>query len=141
IKEFFPNSTWFGFTGTPIFNENKKQAKGQLARTTRDQYGEVLHTYTIKNALDDGAVLGFQVEHEDTIDPTSLNNYIFNQLRQNEKYANLTADEINHIIDQMDGIEKEAYLEPSSFESDDHIQKVIHKIFRPDNAYTKFDFQ
>jgi len=141
IKEFFPNSTWFGFTGTPIFNENKKQAKGQLARTTRDQYGEVLHTYTIKNALDDGAVLGFQVEHEDTIDPTPLNNYIFNQLRQNEKHANLTADEINNIIDQMDGIEKEAYLEPSSFESDNHIQKVIHKIFRPDNAYTKFDFQ
>lgn len=141
IKEFFPDSTWFGFTGTPIFNENKKQAKGQLARTTRDQYGEVLHTYTIKNALDDGAVLGFQVEHEDTIDQTSLNNYIFNQLRQNEKYANLTADEINNIIDQMDGIEKESYIKPSSFESDDHIQKVIHKIFRPDNAYTKYDFQ
>ncbi|MFT0803708.1 HsdR family type I site-specific deoxyribonuclease [Bacillus swezeyi] len=141
IKEFFPNSTWFGFTGTPIFNENKKQAKGQLARTTRDQYGEELHTYTIKNALDDGAVLGFQVEHEDTIDQTSLNNYIFNQLRQNEKYANFTADEINNIIDQMDGIEKESYIKPSSFESVDHIQKVIHKIFRPDNAYTKFDFQ
>ena len=45
------------------------------------------------------------------------------------------------LIDQMDGMEKEAYLEPSSFESDEHIQKVIHKIFRPDNAYTKFDFQ
>ncbi|MGO4500031.1 type I restriction endonuclease subunit R [Paenibacillus sp. 2RAB27] len=141
IKEFFPNSTWFGFTGTPIFNENKKQAKGQLARTTRDQYGEVLHTYTIKNALDDGAVLGFQVEHEDTIEPTSLNNYIFNQLRINEKYANSSNDEINDLIDKMDGIEKEAYIEPSSFESDDHIQKVIHKIFRPDNAYIKFDFQ
>jgi type I restriction enzyme R subunit len=141
IKGFFPNSTWFGFTGTPIFNENKKQAKGQLARTTRDQYGEVLHTYTIKNALDDGAVLGFQVEHEDTIESTSLKNYIFNQLRSNEKYANFTADEINNIVDQMDGIEREAYLEPSSFESDDHIQKVIHKMFRPDNAYIKFDFQ
>lgn len=141
IKGFFPNSTWFGFTGTPIFNENKKQAKGQLARTTRDQYGEVLHTYTIKNALDDGAVLGFQVEHEDTIEPTSLNNYIFNQLRLNEKYADFSNDEINDMIDQMDGIEKEAYLEPSTFERDEHIQKVIHKIFRPDNAYTKFDFQ
>ncbi|HDR6245957.1 TPA: type I restriction endonuclease subunit R [Bacillus cereus] len=141
IKGFFPNSTWFGFTGTPIFNENKKQAKGQLARTTRDQYGEVLHTYTIKNALEDGAVLGFQVEHEDTIEPTSLNNHIFRQLRQNEKYSNLGDDEINDMIDQMDGTEKEAYLEPSSFEDDTHIQKVIHKIFRPDNAYTKFDFQ
>lgn len=141
IKGFFPNSTWFGFTGTPIFNENKKQAKGRLARTTRDQYGDVLHTYTIKNALDDGAVLGFQVEHEDTIDPTSLNNHIFEQLRHQEKYANCSDDKINDMIDQMAGIEKEAYLESSSFENDEHIQKVIHKIFRPDNAYIKFDFQ
>lgn len=141
IKGFFPNSTWFGFTGTPIFNENKKQAKGQLARTTRDQYGEVLHTYTIKNALEDGAVLGFQVEHEDTIETTSLNNHIFKELRQNEKYSNLGDDEINDMIDQMDGTEKEGYLQPSSFERDVHIQEVIHKIFRPDNAYTKFDFQ
>ncbi|MEK3984257.1 HsdR family type I site-specific deoxyribonuclease [Paenibacillus sp. FSL K6-3166] len=141
VKGFFPNSTWFGFTGTPIFEVNKKQAKGKLARTTHDQYGDVLHTYTIKNALDDGAVLGFQVEHEDTIEPTSLNNYIFSLLRPNIKYANLSDDEINRIIDKMERMEKEAYLEPASFESDEHIQKVIHKIFRPDNAYTKFDFQ
>ncbi|SHF02108.1 type I restriction enzyme, R subunit [Seinonella peptonophila] len=141
IKKFFPNSTWFGFTGTPIFEENKKQAKGKLARTTHDQYGEVLHTYTIKNALDDGAVLGFQVEHEDTIEPTSLDNIIFNQLCKKEKYAHLSDEEINHLIDQMDGVKKEKYLQSSFFESDEHIQKVIHKMFRPDNAYTKFDFQ
>ncbi|MFJ7890011.1 type I restriction endonuclease subunit R [Lysinibacillus xylanilyticus] len=141
IKKFFPNSTWFGFTGTPIFDVNKKQAKGRLARTTGDQYGEVLHTYTIKNALDDGAVLGFQVEHEDTIEPMSLINHIFAQLRQHEKYAHCSDDEINKIIDQMVGMETETYLESSSFENDEHIQKVIHKIFRPDNAYTKFDFQ
>jgi type I restriction enzyme R subunit len=141
IKGFFPNSTWFGFTGTPIFDVNKKQAKGQLARTTRDQFGEVLHTYTIKNALDDGAVLGFQVEHEDTIDPTSLSNYIFNQLRVDVKYADCSDDEINNMVDQMDAVKKEDYLDPTTFESDEHIQKVIHKIFRPDNAYIKFDFQ
>ncbi|SFT00734.1 HsdR family type I site-specific deoxyribonuclease [Paenibacillus sp. 453mf] len=139
IKGFFPNSTWFGFTGTPIFKENKKQAKGQLARTTHDQYGEVLHTYTIKNALDDGAVLGFQVEHDDTIEPTSLNNHIHKQLRM--KFPDDSDDDINERIDQMEGIEKESYLDPSTFESDEHIQKVIHKIFRPDNAYIKFDFQ
>lgn len=141
IKGFFPNSTWFGFTGTPIFNENKKQAKGQLARTTRDQYGGILHTYTIKNALEDGSVLGFQVEHEDTIEPTSLYNYIFSQLRQNEKYADYTDDQLNQLINKMKGIEKETYIPNSSFESDDHIKKVIRKIFRPDNAYTKFDFK
>lgn len=141
MKKSFPNSTWFGFTGTPIFDVNKKQAKGKLARTTRDQYGEVLHTYTIKNALDDGSVLGFQVEHEDTIEPTSLSNRIFNQLRQTEKYANYTDNELNEFIDQMEGIEKESYIQPSTYENDEHIQKVIHKMFRPDNAYTKFDFK
>ncbi|MGJ9384905.1 type I restriction endonuclease subunit R [Salipaludibacillus sp. CF4.18] len=141
IKGFFPTSTWFGFTGTPIFDVNKKQAKGRLARTTGDQYGEELHTYTIKNALEDGSVLGFQVEHEDTIESTSLNNHIYKTLRQKEKYSHFSDDEINDMIDQMDGMEKEAYLDPSSYERDEHIQKVIHKIFRPDNAYTKFDFQ
>ncbi len=141
MKGFFPNSTWFGFTGTPIFNVNKKQAKGQLARTTRDQYGDALHTYTIKNALEDHAVLGFQVEHENTIERTSLNNYIYDQLRQSEKYADATDVKINDVIDQMDGIEKETYIGPSSFEKDEHIQKAIRKIFRPDNAYMKFDFQ
>ncbi|MCW1928676.1 type I restriction endonuclease subunit R [Bhargavaea beijingensis] len=141
IKGFFPNSTWFGFTGTPIFNENKKQAKGQLARTTRDQYGELLHSYTIKNALEDGSVLGFQVEHEDTVEPTSLYNHIFTQLRQTEKYATYSDEQLNTLIDDMDPIEKESYLANSLYESDEHIQKVIRKILRPDNAYTKFDFQ
>jgi len=141
IKGFFPNSTWFGFTGTPIFEINKKQAKGKLARTTHDQYGDVLHTYTIKNALDDGSVLGFQVEHEDTIERTSLDNYIFGLLRNDEKYVNKNDNEINDIIDTMDGIKKESYLGRTFYETDNHMKQVIHKIFRPDNAYTKFDFQ
>ncbi|WP_420798120.1 type I restriction endonuclease subunit R [Exiguobacterium marinum] len=141
IKGFFPNSTWFGFTGTPIFNENKKQAQGQLARTTRDQYGDLLHSYTIKNALEDGAVLGFQVEHEDTIEPTSLNNRIFSILRQDERHADLSDNELNELIDQMDAMEKEKHIPNDLYERDEHIQKVIHKMFRPDNAYTKFDFK
>ena len=78
IKQFFPNSTWFGFTGTPIFEENKKQAKGQLARTTHDQYWEELLTDTIKDALDDASVIVFQVEQDDTIEQTSLSDHFFN---------------------------------------------------------------
>lgn len=140
IKEFFPKSTWFGFTGTPIFEVNKKQVKGELARTTEDQYGKELHTYTIKNALDDGAVLAFQLEHENTLNTTTLDNKILNELRRNEKYANKSVDNLNKLIDQMDGITKETYLDAAIYESDDHIQTVIRKIFKPDNAYTKFDF-
>lgn len=141
IKQFFPNSTWYGFTGTPIFEVNKKQAQGQLARTTRDQYGDVLHTYTIKNALEDGSVLGFQVEHENTIEPTSLDNRIYQKMREVETYAKYSPEQINLIIDNMDQIKKESYIDSSVYESDEHIQKVTHKIFRPNNAYTKFDFR
>ncbi|BDP85967.1 hypothetical protein EfmAA610_31770 (plasmid) [Enterococcus faecium] len=46
---------------------------------------------------------------------------------------------INRMIDQMEPVKKESYLDPTVFEADEHIQKVIHKMFRPDNAYTKFD--
>ncbi|MCT3380084.1 DEAD/DEAH box helicase family protein, partial [Lacticaseibacillus paracasei] len=34
IRAAFINSNWYGYTGTPIFNENKKQLKGDLAVTT-----------------------------------------------------------------------------------------------------------
>jgi type I restriction enzyme R subunit len=58
ITEFFTNLQYFGFTGTPIFavNSNKK-------RTTRDIFGDKLHTYVIKDAINDQNVLGFCVEY------------------------------------------------------------------------------
>lgn len=59
INHFFKKHYWYGFTGTPIFVENQ----GELGATTKDLYGDCLHSYTIKEALHDGAVLGFQVEH------------------------------------------------------------------------------
>lgn len=63
IERFFANSLWFGFTGTPIFEENKYEKKGDLPQTTEELYGECLHSYTIKEAIHDGAVLGFNVEN------------------------------------------------------------------------------
>ena len=63
IERFFRSSLWFGFTGTPIFTENKYEQKGDLAQTTEELYGPCLHSYTIKEAIHDGAVLGFNVEN------------------------------------------------------------------------------
>lgn len=63
IERFFNHSLWFGFTGTPIFEENKYEQKGDLAQTTEELYGPCLHSYTIKEAIHDGAVLGFNVEN------------------------------------------------------------------------------
>ena len=67
IKTFFPQSLWYGFTGTPIFKENKRQQVGDLAQTTQQQYGDRLHEYTVKEAIHDGAVLGFKVDYRNTL--------------------------------------------------------------------------
>lgn len=140
IKKYFPNATWFGFTGTPIFEVNKKQANGKLARTTDDQYGECFHTYTIKNALDDQSVLGFQVEHDDTIGKNNLDAIIYRSMRMDDKYSSFSNDEINDIIDSMKPMEKESFINSAQYNSDDHVKQVVHKIFKPNNVYTKFKF-
>ena len=67
IKAYFRNSLWYGFTGTPIFKENKRKQVGDLAQTTHQQYGERLHEYTVKEAIHDEAVLGFKVDYRNTI--------------------------------------------------------------------------
>ncbi len=63
FEKFFTNSLWYGFTGTPVFDENSYEQKGDLPRTTEQLYGECLHSYTIKEAIHDEAVLGFMVEN------------------------------------------------------------------------------
>lgn len=66
LSRFFVNSMWYGFTGTPIFAENKREQVGDLPQTTEEQYGKCLHAYTVKEAIKDKAVLGFQVEYLNT---------------------------------------------------------------------------
>lgn len=67
LQNFFTNSLWYGFTGTPIFSENKREQKGDLAQTTEEQYGSCLHEYTVKETIHDRAVLGFNVEYNTTM--------------------------------------------------------------------------
>ncbi len=67
IKEFFPNSQLFGFTGTPIFPENAgyRQIEGEEAslKTTEDVFQKQLHAYTITHAIEDRNVLRFHVDY------------------------------------------------------------------------------
>jgi len=63
LAQFFVNSLWYGFTGTPRFSVNAYPAEGDLPRTTDELYGACLHKYTVKEAIRDEAVLGFQTEH------------------------------------------------------------------------------
>lgn len=67
IKEFFPRAQLFGFTGTPIFEQNAAQQKIEdtqaSMKTTEDLFQQRLHTYTITHAIEDGNVLRFHVDY------------------------------------------------------------------------------
>lgn len=54
IKQTFPEAVFFGFTGTPIHNENKKKKT-----TTAMIFGDELHRYSIADGIRDKNVLGF----------------------------------------------------------------------------------
>lgn len=54
IKDTFPNAMRFGFSGTPIMEENKK-----FGVTTSDIFGNELHVYTLSDGIRDKNVLGF----------------------------------------------------------------------------------
>ncbi len=58
IINFFNNALSFGFTGTPIFEENSNGLK-----TTKSIFGKRLHEYSIKDAIADNNVLGFSIDY------------------------------------------------------------------------------
>jgi type I restriction enzyme R subunit len=66
IKEFFPNAQLFGFTGTPIFEENATytQIDGEVKsyKITKDLFQNELPKYTITHAIEDKNVLRFHID-------------------------------------------------------------------------------
>ena len=64
IVKYFTKAQFFGFTGTPRFKENASQDK----RTTADLFNKCVHSYLIKEAINDQNVLGFHVEYIKTFD-------------------------------------------------------------------------
>lgn len=109
IKHTFPRALLFGFTGTPVFEEN---AKNEI--TTETLFGDMLHKYTIASGIPDGNVLGF--------DPYMVNTYDENELRElvafrqidlklkernpDESITKKTVEEYLHLIDQDEELAK-----------------------------------
>jgi type I restriction enzyme, R subunit len=54
IKDSFPSAVFFGFTGTPIQDENQKKMN-----TTSTIFGNEVHRYSIADGIRDENVLGF----------------------------------------------------------------------------------
>lgn len=69
-RHFKKNGLFFGFTGTPLFDENKIKGKinekSEVINTTEKLFGPNLHQYTIDEAIADKNVLGFHVDYINT---------------------------------------------------------------------------
>jgi len=115
IEQFFIRSLWYGFTGTPIFGENAKQTLGNLPRTTEQQYGRRLHEYTVKEAIHDKAVLGFQIEYKSTFSEEELDDAV----RQIQGEVD---------VDEIETIVKERLLPKTVFEKESHMLEVLDSI-------------
>ena len=67
IKDFFPNAQLFGFTGTPIFDENSthkiREDQYESYKTTESIFEKQLHAYTITHAIEDRNVLKFHIDY------------------------------------------------------------------------------
>ncbi|MDH6603708.1 type I restriction enzyme R subunit [Bacilli bacterium PM5-9] len=115
VKKLLPKSYWYGFTGTPIFPEQKKKGKSGKIVTTEDQYGNCLHKYTVKEAMHDKAVLGFQMTYRG--------------LSEEAKYNYFEKNHPDKDYYSIDEIEKEAIIDNSSiYDTKDHMLSVIDYI-------------
>lgn len=67
ITKNFKKYNLFGFTGTPIFAQNAGSGGDMRLKTTRQAFGDKLHTYTIVDAINDENVLPFRIDYVNTI--------------------------------------------------------------------------
>lgn len=81
IKRTFPRALFFGFTGTPIQEENEKNGN-----TTSTVFGNELHRYSIADGIRDGNVLGF--------DPYKVSTFKDKDLRQAVALEQAKADSV-----------------------------------------------
>jgi type I restriction enzyme R subunit len=139
IKATFSAAIFFGFTGTPIQEENKKKKN-----TTTSVFGDELHRYSIADGIRDKNVLGFDPykvstyrdkdlrkavalekarakdENEAFSDPKKKE--IFNKYMQQVKMAGYIGDDGNYVK----GIEDN--LPTSQYTREEHQIKVVEDI-------------
>jgi len=81
VKRTFPKALFFGFTGTPIHDENQVNKN-----TTADVFGNELHRYSIADGIRDGNVLGF--------DPYKVSTFKDKDIRQAVALEEAKADSV-----------------------------------------------
>ena len=139
IQKFFKkNGLFYGFTGTPLFDENKAKGKvnekSELINTTEKLFGPQLHQYTIDEAIRDKNVLGFHVDYINTGEFKS-----YEALRDDLIYymhgENPDADErdIERKVMEMSELQLEKECSARGiiiYQDETHIPRVVEEILR-----------
>ena len=105
IVNFFTNHQLFGFTGTPIFEENALSIKS-IKQTTANLFHDCLHKYVITDAIRDENVLKFSIEYynvfkkriQDEEDDTKVEAINTKEIYENDEYLETISNYIlkNH---------------------------------------------
>lgn len=113
IVNFFTNHQLFGFTGTPIFEENALSVKS-IKQTTANLFHDCLHKYVITDAIRDENVLKFSIEYYN----------VFKKKIQDEEDTKVEA------IDTQEVYESDAYLETiTNYILKNHANKTNNRQF------------
>lgn len=136
IKHTFPNALFFGFTGTPIEEENAKKNS-----TTATVFGNELHRYSIADGIRDENVLGFHPFHIRTFKDSDLRRAVALQEAkakdENEVFADDQKKKIyNQFMNDVpmageytsDGKYQkgiEDYVPNAQYEAEEHVNAVI----------------
>lgn len=139
IKETFPKAVFFGFTGTPVFDENKKKMS-----VTSDVFGDELHRYVIADGIRDHNVLAFDIKKVLTFRDNDLRRSIAldkcKAKSEDEAISDSTKSDIYYKFmnevpmagytddngDYIKGIED--YVPNSQYNNEVHREKVIESI-------------
>lgn len=127
IKDAFPKSAWVGYTGTPVFPD--KDGKSNEP-TTQEIFGNVIHIYTIQDAIKDRNVLGFKVDFKTTLtDEVLKNEYLPQYFRA--RYPKMSDQDIKDRIANMRDEDMDDMVEPSVYdENKQHVHKVVEDIIK-----------
>ncbi len=125
IKEAFPKSAWIGYTGTPVFPDKDGKSDGP---TTQEIFGNVIHIYTIQDAIKDGNVLGFKVDFKTTLTEKVLKEEYLPQYFH-YRYPKMSDQNIKDRIANLHDEDMDDMVEPSVYdENPQHVKKVVEDI-------------
>ncbi|QSX23899.1 type I restriction endonuclease subunit R, EcoR124 family [Priestia megaterium] len=137
IKRYFKkNGLFYGYTGTPLFDENKIKGKvnekSEVINTTEKLFGPKLHQYTIDEAIADKNVLGFHVDYINTGEFKSYDD-LREQLaeKMKEEHPELTDREIERQVQELSeaDVERQAKKrELLTYQDETHIPRVVEEI-------------